>query len=704
MTTEISIRITTAYEDLKRVVMSAGADEPSPQSSPVHRLNPEPILDAARRLATALTPVDKEIARDLGSLSYKARAFLIATFDLIGVTDTSLVSELLRSEGSWLEQAVELLKENSDDSIEEALALLWLYLTVADEHYRRRDYEQASVSINKLWEVVKVYFTKDVEWRNVLTLALTEETMLRREITEAGTLGDGGTGFGLWERSAEQLPRDADDLFSLIGFLGLAEGRVAIRLAQFSRADRSLELCLRSTSAWRRLKLWRLASAGHGPSSDQMMQAKNFALFRTAVTQAYLSYGYLRRGRFRRALTQIVPASLTLESSNWVFSKIFADMIRAGAVRRLAGIHNEWHLIEAMELCKNTEKCFSQHSLESDQNFERDSTLLLRAYYELGIGFYYLAEIKEKRLKASVMAEHLNESRKYAEYIIKAVQPLTDSNSSWQAFWLANAHHILAFVTMKEPYCNSSLSPRGSSEDFEKGFRGAKSRIVEAVTWAKVTKGKWLMTETLTDQAFILNEWSGYYQDREVRSEVSEKVSFREKKRALAEEALDRLEEAWKIGVEMAKEEAQSRSNAAIGELKPRSNFAGPIYLYRAKSYALLEDKRNAEHCFNEWRQLERDVEYSRVVILSEGIDQLIKKINDALILDPGDRDDPKRDSLNFNRNFDKLKRWSMEQAKQGENSDAQAMELLGISRATYYIWRRELKEHKNREKYRTKS
>jgi hypothetical protein len=759
---KLKTKVNEAYEALKRVVMkdrymSDASNLKGHLISERHtrKHDASVVWKEAEKLMTLLKDNSDEIEADPDPLYFKAKAFLLDTLDITGRYSEEWVNELIEKELAWLKDVQRLIEMNTAEAVELALAKLWLCLRVAEEYYRRGDYKEATNSIERLWSHLEKHVEKSEELLSLLMTGLTEEKLLIRKLhrvkkeqyhrgkhIQPQHSNGGASGANVWELCAE-------DLLALLGRIGLTEGKIYIRRARFSEADKSLEQCLRSISAWRELKIRRLATqaksniknnARRKAASNKLYAdvrlTENFALYGTAVAQCYLAFSYYRRGRFRRALTQVIPAGLTLSRSHWTFSNIFADMIHAGAERRLAGIHNEEHVREAKELCEKTVEFFdesilegkTEYSLKPDHN-GLNLAFFLRACYEISASNYYLAEIREnhllevrksytpdkQRLEEEVkedMLGYLNEAGRYVGVIISCVKKTKPRDA---AFWQANAYHLDALVIMKK----AASYEQTESTQTEQAFLTAGKRIESAMESARQDISKWQQTEILSDQAYILNESARYYDQqvrmlKEERARIAEEIKHRDnpemalvkesdlidkeqellakeleltgKKRELAEKALERLEEAWSIASKMASDENDKSAGEDMSE--PRPNFAGPIYLYRADSYALLGRKKDANTAFTEWRKKRPDVEYIRVIDLSNSVRERVERVDQTLVFN---RDD--KYGLKFAKLDDKLKEWLYEQAILGAKSDADAIELLGVSKATFYAWKKRFKK-----------
>jgi len=712
-----------AYKALKDVVM---ADRVAPDENSVTTewINRDHNDGAIKGVVEVLRRILDENPQGVDGISQadfiKAKAFLLDVLDLIGVYSEKHAAELLEKESVWLEEAREHLKT---DQVELALAKLWLCLRVAEEHYRRSEYAAARDSVEKIWELVKGRVEASKDLLSLLMLGLTEDKVkelelpdIRKEHKRAGEYKTLRAGERIWACMAERSPEYAEDLLSLLGRLGLTEGKINIRLMRYSHADVSLEQSLRSTAAWCQLKLSKLSKEltdesrkidkvagarktraekasllGQRPGRDvasEVIHAENFAHYRIAVAQCYLAYSYYRRGRFRRALTQVIAARYTLNCSNWVFSSIFADMIHAGAERRLAGIHNEERVNEVKELCEKTVKFFDAKVPEgtakilegataytpgqTDRGSKLSPTFLLRACYEIGICCYYLAEIRENELKEGAapdrqqairkdLGDYIDEARRYAGIIVGHAEKMSANEG---AFWLANGRHLEAFVAMKEPGRAGNVGGRETEDAFAKAIK----LIEQASESARESKSKWQLTDILIDHAYILNASARYYDEQAGRD-------GKDRKGKLAKAALNLLAEALVVARQMAEEE---------GLDEPHSNFSGQIYLYMADSYALLGNKPEALRNYTLWHNRQNEVEYSRAVDLSEDVRSRVELIDQTLVINF-------EEGLCFAEHEAKLKRWLIEKAIEKGGSYTEAIKLLGVSRATFYAWKDDL-------------
>lgn len=752
-------QIRDAYKALKVVVTedrhtnaARGQVEPADGAPRGPYPDSDLIWEKAQVLMSLLRTHAEEIEGSSDPLFTKAKAFLLDALDIAGRLPSEWADELIEQERSLLNEVPRLIEKNTEESVELALAKLWLSLRVAEEYYRRSEYKEASNSVERLWGEIVKHVGESREMLSLLMTGLTEESPLTRKIHQirteqyheggqAGRLeaGGGAARANVWKRCAE-------DLLALLGRLGLTEGKIYIRRAHFSDADKSLEQCMRSISAWCALKLGRLAErdGAYGgrravtpeareATAVEVRRTENFALYGTALAQSYLAFSYYRRGQFRRALTQVIPAGLILRRSHWTFSNVFADLILAGAGRRLAGIHNEEHVKEAIVLCENTIELFDPEFLISKAVYaprnERAGGLnvafLLRACYEIGASYYYLAEMSEnylpklrkdespdarrqERLIKKDMRDYLDKTSRYASIIISCIKKTKPREA---AFWLANARHLEALEIMKRIVCDE----QPDSSQAEEVFQNAERRIKAAMESARQDISKWQQTEILTDQAYILNASARSFdervhmlrekrarlaeesvrpsgrqrpkkgapggrvpEDKEHTSLLAQERDLTKKKRALAEQALERLDEAWAVASEMASDESGQYADRKSAQ--PRPNFAGPIYLYRADSYALLSLKEEAVTAYDDWERVRSEVEYSRVIDLSHSVRKRVEKIDQTLVFN---RDG--EDGLNAEKQVERLRKWLYDQAMSMASNKNEASTFLGVPRSTFY-------------------
>lgn len=475
----------------------------------------------------------------------------------------------------------------------------------------------------------------------------------------------------------------------------------------------------------------------------------NYTLYKSALTQVYLGFTAYRKGNFTQAQNLVTPARLILHKSNWLGPKIFADLIYSGGNRRLAGINNKYLLEEVSLINQQIIHFFDPPNSPTTKKrnpFRRDFTFKLRAIYEQGIYYYYSAELLERAVWDNLQAQEnpnatkmihqiedisenifdkLAMAEQYAGDIKNHFKDLDTQDAEYHNFWLANAAHLFSFVEMKRAVLKMKLAEfkeelsGQTRKTIENHFNLAEQHIEAAQEFSEKANSWWQRIEIQTDTAFILNEFSRFwtFQIKFDKTESDYQKALRDKDKDgfkdlailrmeiqnrskqmrfnLINKALQSIETAEKFAITMAKAEIEitAKAHSKFEDLpkpknvKPRSHFAGPISLVKSESFALCGQKKKAEECFDDWKEVAYKVEYTRVRDLSSRIEKEIKNIPIAFILSPDIDCD-----LNYKKQELELKRWQFANARMGR-TERDAMDLLNIPHATFYKWRNEIDE-----------
>ena len=161
-----------------------------------------------------------------------------------------------------------------------------------------------------------------------------------------------------------------------------------------------------------------------------------------------------------------------------------------------------------------------------------------------------------------------------------------------------------------------------------------------------------------------------------------EQVPYKIEARIVRSEARISLKENEKARTDLLK--ALDLNESGKKQANPKVEAVCQLHL--ARIYAREHDGREANRCFNRWKELEKEVEHKIIHEIARDVEKEIEGLSKDFVI-PADVK-----NLSYNDHLKRLQEFLVDQAKQRTRTIQETTRELGISRQTLHQWQKERK------------